>query len=174
MWGPRLDQPADSESGFFETPQYNSPIDPITGQRIPTPFVSKGKNNNDNFFKTGLIFSNNLNVTGGNEQGNFRVSVSNIYQKSQVPNMDLNLYNFGISGGYKLSERLTVDGSLNYGRQESDNYPNLGYGSQSYLYSMMWMGANIDLREMRDYWEDGQEGFQQLQYNKQWFNRDGD
>ena len=88
----------------------------------------------------------------------------------QVPNMDLDIYNYGISGGYKLSEKLSVDGSLNYGRQESDNYPNLGYGSQSYLYSMMWMGANIDIREMRDYWEDGQEGIQQLQYNKQWFN----
>jgi TonB-linked SusC/RagA family outer membrane protein len=170
VWGPRLDQPADTESGFFETPQYNSPIDPITGQRIPTPFISKGKNNVDNFFRTGLLLSNNLNITGGNEEGNFRVSVSNIYQKSQVPNMDLNIYNYGIAGGYKISEKVTVDGSLNYGRQESDNYPQLGYGSQSYLYSMMWMGANIDIREMRDYWEEGQEGFQQLQYNKQWFN----
>lgn len=170
VWGPRLDQPADTESGFFETPQYNSPIDPITGQRIPTPFISKGKNNVDNFFRTGLLLSNNINISGGNEEGNFRVSVSNVHQKSQVPNMDLDIYNYGISGGYKLSDRLTVDGSLSYGRQESDNYPNLGYGSQSYLYSMMWMGANIDIREMRDYWEEGQEGFQQLQYNKQWFN----
>jgi TonB-dependent SusC/RagA subfamily outer membrane receptor len=50
VWGPRLDQPANTESGFFETPQYNSPIDPITGQRIPTPFISKGKNNIKNFF----------------------------------------------------------------------------------------------------------------------------
>jgi len=170
VWGPRLDQPAETESGFFETPQYNSPIDPITGQRIPTPFISRGKNNVDNFFRTGLLLSDNINISGGNDQGNFRVSVSNISQKSQVPNMDLNIYNYGVAGGYKLSDRLTIDGNINYGRQESDNYPNLGYGSQSYLYSMMWMGANVDIRDMRNYWEPGQEGFQQLQYNKQWFN----
>jgi TonB-linked SusC/RagA family outer membrane protein len=170
VWGPRLDQPADTESGFFETTQYNSPIDPVTGQRIPTPFVSKGKNNIDNFLRTGILQSNNLSVTGGNEDGNFRVSASNTHQKAQVPNMDLNIYSFGVSGGYNISEKLTVDASINYSRQESDNYPNLGYGSQSYLYSIMWLGANVDLREMRNYWEEGREGFQQLQYNKQWFN----
>ncbi len=170
VWGPRLNQPANTESGFFETPQYNSPIDPVTGQRIPTPFISKGKNNIDNFFKTGVLQSNNISITGGNDEGNFRVSASNTKQTGQVPNMDLNIYGFSVAGGYKISDKLTVDASLNYGRQESDNYPNLGYGSQSYLYSIMWMGANVDLRELRDYWEDGQEGFQQLQYNKQWFN----
>ena len=164
VWGPKLDQPD------FVTPQYNSPIDPNTGERTATPFVSKGKNNMDNFFRKGLIQSNNISITGGNENGNFRVSASNSYQKGQVPNTDLNIWGLNVSGGYNLSEKITVDASLNYGRQESDNYPNLGYGSQSYLYSIMWLGANVDVREMENYWEEGQEGFQQLQYNKQWFN----
>lgn len=164
VWGPKLDQPG------FVTPQYNSPIDPVTGQRTATPFVSKGKDNMENFFRTGMLQSNNINVTGGNENGNFRVSASNSYQRGQVPNTDLNIWGLNVSGGYKLSDKVSVDASLNYGRQESENYPNLGYGSQSYLYSIMWLGANVDLREMENYWEEGQEGFQQLQYNKQWFN----
>lgn len=170
VWGPRLDQSANTASGFLETPQYNSPIDPVTGQRTATPFISKGRDNMKNFFRTGLLQSNNISITGGNEEGNFRVSISNSHQEAQVPNMDLDIYNLSLSGGYKISDKLNVDASLSYGRQESDNFPNLGYGSQSYLYSIMWLGANVDLREMRDYWEEGQEGFQQKQYNKQWFN----
>jgi TonB-linked SusC/RagA family outer membrane protein len=170
VWGPRLDQPANTPSGYWETPQYNSPIDPQTGERIPTAFISKGRDNMDNFFKTGLMQTNNLSITGGNESGNFRVSASNSYQKGQVPNTDLNIYGLNVSGGYKLSDKISVDASLNYGRQESENYPSLGYGSQSYLYSIMWLGANVDLNEMKDYWEPGQRDFQQLQYNKQWFN----
>ena len=40
-WGPKLDQKdPTTPSGYFETVQYNSPIDPKTGKRIPTPFVS--------------------------------------------------------------------------------------------------------------------------------------
>lgn len=170
VWGPKLDQPANTPSGFWETPQYNSPIDPNTGERIPTPFVSVGKNNMDNFFQTGISLSNNISLTGGNDQGSFRASVSHNYQKGQVPNTDLNISGLAVSGSYNLSDKVTVDASLNYGRQESDNYPNLGYGSQSYLYSIMWLGANVDLRDMEDYWEEGQVGYQQKQYNKQWFN----
>ncbi|MEM7371901.1 MAG: SusC/RagA family TonB-linked outer membrane protein [Bacteroidota bacterium] len=170
VWGPKLNQSANTPSGFWETPQYNSPLDPNTGERMPTPFINKGVDNMKTFFRTGLIQSNNISITGGNDEGNFRMSVSNSYQRGQVPNTDLNILGLTVSGGYNLSDKVSIDASLNYGRQESENYPNLGYGSQSYLYSIMWLGANIDLAELENYWEEGQEGFQQRQYNKQWFN----
>ncbi len=44
IWGPKLNQPDPSTpSGYMETPQYNSPIDPETGKRIPLPYISRGK-----------------------------------------------------------------------------------------------------------------------------------
>ena len=73
-----------------------------------------------------------------------------VTKEDKFPNTDLNIYGLNVSGGYRLSDRISIDASLNYGRQESDNYPNLGYGSQSYLYSIMWLGANVDLREMEN------------------------
>lgn len=156
VWGPKMD-------GSYSAVQIDS-----NGEEVP--FVNQGANNMENFFRTGLLQSTNVSVTGGNDQGSFRVSLNNTYQSGQVPNTDLDIKGLTVSGSYKLSEKLTADASLTYGRQESDNYPNLGYGSQSYLYTLMWMGNNFDIRDFEDYWLPGREGTQQKQWNSQWFN----
>lgn len=172
IWGPKLDQPDPSTpSGYWETVQYNSPIDPNTGQRIPTPFLSRGKNNVKNFFETGMIVTNNLAVSGGSEKGNFRVSASHIYQKGIVPNTDLKNASFNVSGGYKITDKLKVDASLTYNRQYTRNFPETGYGPYNYLYNLvLWTGPDIDVLDLKNYWEEGKEGLQQRHYNKSWYN----
>lgn len=172
IWGPRLDVPDPSTaSGFVERPQYNSPIDPEIGERIPLPFISRGRNNIRNFFQRGLITSNNVNVTSGNDMGNFRLSASHIYQRGLVPNTDLNNTSFTVAGGYKLSEKLTTDASLTYNRQYTDNFPETPYGPENYLYNLvLWTGADVDVRDLRDYWVPGREGFQQKHFNNTYYN----
>lgn len=54
IWGPRLDQlDSSTPSGFREIVQYNSPIDPNTGERVPIPFISRGKDNVKTFLTLG-------------------------------------------------------------------------------------------------------------------------
>src|SRR5512133_2343707 len=61
IWGPKLDQrDSSTASGYVEIAQYDSPIDSATGKRIPTPWISRGKNNLRNFMEQGLITTNNL------------------------------------------------------------------------------------------------------------------
>jgi TonB-linked SusC/RagA family outer membrane protein len=172
IWGPKLDQPdPTTPSGMWETTQFNSPIDPDTGLPIPTPFLSRGKDNVRNFFRTGLISTNNISVSGGGEDGNFRVSVSNAYQRGIVPNSQLNNTSFGVAGGYKLSKQLKADASLTYNRQYTDNFPETGYGPNNYLYNLiLWTGPDIDVRDLKNYWKKGQEGVQQRHYNTSWYN----
>jgi len=172
IWGPKLDQRDPSTpSGYWETPQYNSPVDPETGELIPLPFLSRGKNNVENFFRTGLIATNNISVSGANENGNFRVSTSHTYQRGIVPNSDLNNTSFQLSGGYNLSKKLKADASLTYNRQYTDNFPETGYGPNNYLYNLvLWTGPDIDVNDLKNYWKDGQEGLQQRHYNTSWYN----
>lgn len=172
IWGPRLDQrDPTTPSGYWETPQYNSPVDPNTGELVPLPFISRGKNNVRNFFRTGMISTNNVSVSGAGDNGNFRVSASHAYQKGIVPNTQLNNTSFQVSGGYKLSKKLTSDASLTYNRQYTDNFPETGYGPNNYLYNLvLWTGPDIDVRDLRNYWKDGQEGLQQRHYNTSWYN----
>lgn len=172
IWGPKLDQRDPSTpSGFWETTQFNSPVDPETGQLIPIPFLSRGKNNVKDFFRTGLISTNNISVSGGNENSNFRLSISNTYQKGIVPNTQLNNSSFSVAGGYKLAKNLKADASLTYNRQYTDNFPERGYGPTNYLYNLiLWTGPDVDVNDLRNYWVPGQEGLQQRHYNKSWYN----
>ncbi len=172
IWGPKLDQPDPSTpSGYWETTQYNSPVDPETGELIPLPFLSRGKNNVRNFFRTGMIATNNISVSGSGENGNYRVSTSHTYQRGIVPNTDLNNTSFQISGGYRLSEKLKSDASLTYNRQYTDNFPERGYGPNNYLYNLiLWTGPDVDINDLKNYWKPGQEGLQQRHYNTSWYN----
>lgn len=172
IWGPKLDQPdPTTPSGFFETPQFNSPVDPETGERIPTPFLSRGRDNVENFFRSGMISTNNVSVSGGSEKGNFRASLSHMYQKGMVPNTDLNSTTFTVAGGYELADKLHADASLSYNKQFSENFPERNYGPQNYLYNLvLWTGPDVDVRDLRNYWQEGQEGVQQRHYNTSWYN----
>lgn len=172
IWGPKLDQKDPSTpSGFWETPQFNSPIDSVTGKRIPLPFISRGKNNIKNFFRTGMISSNNLNLSWGDENGSFRASIGNVYQKGIVPNTDLNNTSFTLAGNYNLVKSLNIDTRVTYNREYTDNFPSVGYGPTNYLYNLvLWIGPDIDIRDMRNYWVKGKEGLQQYNYNTSWYN----
>ena len=172
IWGPKLNQPdASTESGFWETTQFDSPVDPVTGDLIPTPFIARGADNVKNFFRTGVISTNNISVSGGGENSNFRVSVSNTYQKGIVPNSQVNNSSFGVSGGYQLAKNLKADASLTYNRQYTDNFPETGYGPNNYLYNLiLWTGPDIDVRNLKNYWIKGKEGVQQRHYNMSWYN----
>jgi TonB-linked SusC/RagA family outer membrane protein len=170
-WGPRLDQPdPDTESGFVEIVQYNSPIDPETGERIPIPWISRGENNIDNFYRTGIVSNNDVAISSSTENRSIRLAVSNKTQRGIVPNTALQANTINLSGNYTYND-LSVDASVNYNRQESDNVPEVTSSSQSLFYNItQWMGANIDVRDLQDYWVDGRVGFQQRHYSRAFYN----
>ncbi|MDF2193527.1 SusC/RagA family TonB-linked outer membrane protein [Paraflavitalea sp. CAU 1676] len=172
IWGPKLDQPDPSTpSGFYETTQFDSPIDPTTGKLIKTPWVSKGRDNIKNFFRTGLLSTNSVSASIGTEKGSFRVAANHIFQKGVVPNTGLNNSSFSIGGNYKLSPKLTMDGKLTFNKEYSDNYPTVGYGPPNYLYNLiLWIGPDVDIRGLENYWLTGREGLQQRNYNLSWYN----
>lgn len=170
-WGPRLNRPDPSTpSGFVELVQYNSPTDPVTGERVPLPWISRGEDNLDNFFRTGVINNTSVAITAGNTERNIRVSVGNRYQRGIVPNTELNNSNFSVTGRFK-HKKLTVDASLNYNKQQTDNIPEVAFSSQSFIYNLaLWMGANVDVNDLRDYWVPGEVGFQQRHYSTSFYN----
>lgn len=172
IWGPRVDRPdASTASGFFETPQYNSPIDPVTGDLVPLPFTSRGRNNIRNFFRTGSIQTNNISVDWGNDKASYRMSLSNVYQLGIVPNTDLGNTSFTVGGTMTPSDKLTVSSTLTYNKQYTDNFPEVGYGPTNYLYNLvLWTGVDVDVNDLGNYWKEGQEGFQQRHFNTNYYN----
>jgi len=167
VWGPPLD-------GRL-LPQYDSPIDPATGKRIPTPWVPRGKDNLNRFLQTGLLSTNNVAVSSTGEKHDLRFSMSHIYQRGIVPNTQLNSTNFNVTAGYNFTPRLRFESSLQYNRQYTPNFPDVNYGPNSLIYNMViWGGADWNVDDMKQIWQPGKEGVQQIyaeyqRYNNPWF-----
>ncbi|WP_158656040.1 SusC/RagA family TonB-linked outer membrane protein [Sphingobacterium sp. HMA12] len=172
VWGPKLNQPDPStSSGFVEIPQYNSPMDPQTNKLKPLPWISRGKNNLNNFLDNGLITTHNVSVAGSTEKSDYRISLSHLYQKGQVPNTKLNATTLSLAGKLKLNSKLDAEATLSYNRQYSPNYPNSDYSPDNYLYNIvLWMGPDVAIQDLRNYWKPGREGLEQVTYNYSWYN----
>jgi TonB-linked SusC/RagA family outer membrane protein len=162
QWGPKF-------NGQLIT-QYDSPLD-ANGNLIPTPWTARGKNNFKNFMEDGFLITNNLALAASSEKGNIRFSVSNTYQKGINPNTKLNIYNYNLSGRYNLSDNTWIDASSNFNFQTSPNNPNVQYGPNSYLYNIIiWGGPDYDIRDLRNYWQKGKEGLQQMNFEYTRYN----
>jgi TonB-linked outer membrane protein, SusC/RagA family len=170
IWGPKLDQPdPNTPSGWWETPQYNSPIDPNTGERVPIPWRSH-RNNLRNILQPGLVTNNNLNVANRFDKGGYRASVNQMYRRGMLPNSELNRYGLTLSGNYQIADRWEVAANLIYSYTHTHNAPSVGYGNDHVYYNtLIYMGANNDVNDLKNYWMPGQEGYLQRNYNYSWF-----
>ena len=166
-WGPRLN------TGVLKK-QFNSPTtngfrgaDVAVANRgdvIATPWVAHPENIRD-FFNTGAKYFNNLAFSGGNEKGNYRLSLTSQNEKGVIPNNDLDRYQVSLNSSYNLSSKLTSSINFNYAKQKSTNRTDNGYGRNTFMYFFTWMPRNVDINAMRNYWQPGFEGIRQFQYN---------
>ncbi len=164
-------------------PQFDSPSTDIDGNVIragdviarqgnpitPTPFIAN-PDNIKNFFQTGFTFHNNIALSAYNDQGNFRLSFSRLNNQGITPNTDLKRNGLSLSSRYKLTNKLTARAYANYINSSSSNRPGIGYGSENAMYLFTWMGRQADTEQLKDYWQAGQENFQQFNYNYKWMD----
>ncbi|MEX2231291.1 MAG: SusC/RagA family TonB-linked outer membrane protein [Cyclobacteriaceae bacterium] len=180
-WGPKMDGQLIRQ---FDSPTSNGfrggdvgnlntiigPVDYATqlalrGQITPTPFSPQPDNIRD-FFETGVTFTQNIAVTGGNEFGDVRASYTYLDQKGMIPNTDLKRHNFALSAGYKLSKKLTFRATANYIKNLSDNRPSLSYGTENIMYLFnCWLPRSVNINSFRNYWQAGREELNQFNFN---------
>jgi len=135
------------------------------GSIASTPWSARPDNVRD-FFETGVTQTHNVALTGSNDKGDFRLSYTWLDQVGTVPNTDLKRNTLAFAGGYKLSPKLQVRTAINYLTNKSDNRPNLSYGTENIMYLFnCWLGRQVDLSSMRDYWMAGREGLNQFSSN---------
>jgi TonB-linked SusC/RagA family outer membrane protein len=171
-WGPQFN------GQLF--PQYNSPRT-LNGQPIPftggdlnapagsviTPTLWQAdKDNLKNFLQTGNTLTNNVALVGGNKDGDFRLSFTNLDQKGIVPNTDLKRNTISLSGGYNLTPKFSARAFVSYINSESDNRPSISYGTESLMYLFnCWLPASVKVSDMRRLWQPGLENQKQYSWN---------
>lgn len=87
----------------------------IVGKSDPTaktkfvPFDNVGT-----FFRTGAQYDNSVAITGGNDNGTYRTSVTNSYQNSIIPLQYFQRTTVSFSGALNISKRLKATTSVSY------------------------------------------------------------
>jgi TonB-dependent SusC/RagA subfamily outer membrane receptor len=161
IWGPKFEGQL--------IPQYDSPV--VNGVRQGTPWIARGKNNLTRFLRDGLQSNNNIAISSSTEKADLRFSLSNSYQKGIVPNTQLNSINFNMSAGVNFSKKLRLESNINFNRQSTPNVPDVNYRPNSLIYNMViWGGADWDVDQLRNYWQPGKEGIQQIYAEYQRYN----
>ncbi len=167
-------------------PQFNSPAgtylagdlvargtDPNKSAVTPTPWLGH-PDNFKNFLQTGFTSINNVSLSTITKDGSsIRFSYGNLTNRGIIPNSDLYRNMFSVRAETKFGDKLTANTFLNFINSKSNERPNIGYGSESVMYTFFGvygMPTNIDLNALKNqHWQAGQDQVQQFRY---WANHD--
>ena len=145
-WGPRLD-------GRL-LPQFDSPYDPETGIRTPTPWIAH-PDNVKSFFETGLRSTTSLSISGAKQGSDFRLSLSNQKISGIFPNTDLTRNNITLNGSFAVSPKITFGGSASYINNKSNNIAENGYNGGNPMQSLgQWFGRQVDMHYLKAHWNE--------------------
>jgi TonB-linked SusC/RagA family outer membrane protein len=102
------------------------------------------------FFETGHTMSNTIAMSGGSDRVTARISLSRDNITGYVPNNNFSKTGGLINGTVRVSQKLTVDGTLNYVHNTAMNRPGVGYNN-GILEQFVWFGRQVDMNALRNY-----------------------
>ena len=122
---------------------------PTTFKLLPQP-----ENNVRDFFETGVVTNNSVAVSGGTEKSSARLSVGNTTIKGIIPNHKENQQSITLRAATNVTNKLSVEGKINYIHKKSDNPPGLGvFSSDNVVRDLAAMGRYVPLPFLKEYYE---------------------
>ncbi|MDP4238015.1 MAG: SusC/RagA family TonB-linked outer membrane protein [Bacteroidota bacterium] len=109
-----------------------------------TPWVA-GANGPATFFNTGVSTSNNVDISGGDENTIYRFSYTNFNQDGVMPNSNLEKNNALFNGSHKITDNLTISTSANYINTAGKGRPSTGYNDNIMSSFRQWYEVNVDM-----------------------------
>ncbi len=145
------------DQGYFAV-QWQSPRD-ANGVQVPIELVSY-PDNVKNFVQTGITSTNTVSVANNSDVMNYRLGYTNMMNRGIIPNTDLSRNNVSLAASLRATQKLTVSTNININHSASDNRPSSNRGTNPLEWAYK-VPANINILDLKDYWEPGQEGVQQ-------------
>lgn len=112
------------------------------------------KDNFENFYEDGQAISNNLAISGGGEAINFRVSASDLNNKSIVPNFVYKRNSFDLNVNANLSDKILFKGNAQYTLENGGNRPGLNDFTDNPNASLYVMTNSLDVRTLAPGYDD--------------------
>lgn len=143
--------------------QHYYQYDPVTeSQGKERTLWQPYKNNIKDFWRTGITTTNTLGLSGGNEKGSIRATITNSKNEWIMPNTGFDRTSISTKADYQISDAIKVNTSVSYSNRKSDNLPGTGYGNHSISYFMIFQNPNVDLDWYRPIWKQGQYQVEQI------------
>jgi len=162
-WGPKYD--GQSVVQWFDLFDWEEAGKPAGGLTESTWEASA--NDVDAFFETGVSWTNNVAVTGANDDGSFRLSYTNVTSDGYMPNssMDKNSVNF--SGTQNFGDRLHASAVVNYIRTDALGRAYTGYDDNNVMQKFtQWGQRQLDMERLSNYVSP--DGTQRVWNRKSW------
>ena len=129
----------------------NQPTIQFDGQTKPYSAV---KDRINKFYRTGFTWSNTVSMSGGNDQGSFNLSLSDMNNQSVMPNSTYRRQAINLGLNYNISSKLRVNVFANYSHEKHQNPPNVfvqQYNANTTVYTL---ANTIDFTDLKDHRKD--------------------
>jgi len=136
------------------------------------PYVAH-EDNYKEFYRTGYSSTNTISLAGGGDNQSYRVSFSDLRNESIVPNSGMNRQTVSLATDGRWAERLTVNGRIQYTREDVQNRSRLSDapGNANYTLAILPPSINVlDLKGPTDKLGAAEDGTE-LQYNNNIFSQ---
>jgi TonB-linked SusC/RagA family outer membrane protein len=154
-WGPAFDSPSLYPQGNGVTngtiPHWyaGNPALPQFPAGTTVPYQAYPNNVKD-FFQTGSVFENQVQVSSGSEKGNFTVSASKSKNDGVIDNSNFVRSTINVGGNMKMNDKFTIFGTLSYVNSKQDGLilgAQNGVGQASAFARTLYLGRNWNLSD---------------------------
>lgn len=143
--------------------QYYFQYDPTTEtQGTERTLWQPYKNNIKDFWRTGITTTNSIGLSGGNDKGSIRSTITHSKNEWIMPNTGFDRTTISTKAKYEVAKGVTVNSNVSYSNRKSDNLPSTGYGNQTISYFMIFQNPNVDLNWYKPIWKQGKDQIEQI------------
>lgn len=117
------------------------------------PYEDPGNTPHD-FLKNTITYTNAITFGGANEDGNFRLSYTNVSMEGILPNSEIGRNTFTLSGSRAFG-KLTTSANITYTKTEGLGRYGTGYDNRNVFQSFrQWWGVNADVLKQKQVFEE--------------------
>ena len=143
-WGnsPQIDENGTVEHPYSSSTAGKNAFPEYAGAR----YDWKAYDSVENFFRTGSIVNNSINIKGASDNGDvtYNINYSNLIDKGFTPNNSVDRNTLGIGGSAKLTNKFNISGVLNFANTKFVSPPvalssgNGATGTGSSVFGDLW------------------------------------
>lgn len=116
------------------------------------PWVA-GAHDIRDFFETGVKYSNNFALDGGNDKGTYRLSYTNVNEAGIMPNSKMNKNTVNFAGSYNFTKKFSVESNVSYTKDANTGRYGTGYDPGNPMQSLgQWFQTNVDIADLKKYY----------------------